>query len=220
MPDANEFWGKYLPFIKQNWLPLALGLFGLILFTYGLIALLSSASNKSDLTFEPAKSASDSAQAQTNTQNIVVDVEGAVVKPGIYSLNQGARVQEALVLALGLSEKADRNWVEKNLNLAAKLSDGAKIYIPRLGEANPPAGGSTTNVVQGVSSGIDSVGSSALINVNNASLAELDILPGVGPATAQKIINNRPYTTVDELLSKKSVNSKVFSQIKDKVTVN
>ncbi len=216
MPDVHEFWGKYLPVIKQNWLPLALGLFGLILFIYGLIALLGSASNKSDLTFEPAKSASNSAQTQTNTQNIIVDVEGAVVKPGIYTLNQGARVQEALVLALGLSEKADRNWVEKNLNLAAKLSDGAKIYIPRLGEAQ----NSTTNVVQGVSSGTDTVGSSALINVNNASLGELDTLPGVGPATAQKIIGNRPYTTVDELLSKKSVNSKVFSQIKDRVSVN
>lgn len=213
MPDAREFWGKYLPVIKQNWLPLALGLFGLILFIYGLIALLGSASNKSDLTFEPAKSASDSAQLASN---IVVDVEGAVVKPGTYSLNQGARVQEALVLALGLSEKADRNWVEKNLNLAAKLSDGAKIYIPRLGEAQ----NSTTNVVQGVISGADVVGSSALINVNNASVGELDTLPGVGPATAQKIIGNRPYATVDELLSKKSVNSKVFSQIKDKVSVN
>lgn len=212
--NFQSFKDNFKSFIKQNWLPLALGLFGLILFTYGLIALLGSASNKSDLTFEPAKSASDS--AQTNAQNIVVDVEGAVVKPGTYSLNQGARVQEALVLALGLSEKADRNWVEKNLNLAAKLSDGAKIYIPRLGEAQ----NSTTNVVQGVSSGADVVGSSALINVNNASLGELDTLPGVGPATAQKIIGNRPYVTADELLSKKSVNSKVFSQIKDKVSVN
>ncbi len=214
MLDAREFWGKYLPFIKQNWLPLALGLVGLILFVYGLIALLGSASNKSDLTFEPAKSASDS--AQVNTQTIVVDVEGAVVKPGVYSLNQGARVQDALVLASGLSEKADRNWVEKNLNLAAKLSDGAKIYIPRLGEVQENA----TSAVQGASLATDTVGSSVLININTASLAELDILPGVGPVTAQKIINNRPYATVDELLSKKSVNSKVFSQIKEKVSIN
>ena len=211
--NFQSFKDNFKPFIKQNWLLLALGLFGLILFIYGLIALLGSASNKSDLTFEPAKSASDSAQLASN---IVVDVEGAVVKPGIYTLSQGARVQEALVLALGLSEKADRNWVEKNLNLAAKLSDGTKIYIPRLGETQ----NGTTNVVQGVSSGTDVVGSNALINVNNASVAELDTLPGVGPATAQKIIGNRPYATVDELLSKKSVNSKVFSQIKDKVSVN
>ena len=218
MPDAREFWGKYLPVIKQNWLPLALGLFGLILFIYGLIALLGSASNKNDLTFESAKSASDS--AKTNAQNIIVDVEGAVVKPGIYSLNQGSRVQDALILALGLSEKADRNWVEKNLNLAAKLSDGVKIYIPRLGETNPPVGGSSMDVVKGVSSGTDVIDSTALININNASAGELDTLPGVGPVTAQKIIDNRPYTAIDELLSKKSVNSKVFSQIKDKVSVN
>ncbi len=214
--NFQSFKDNLKPFIKQNWLPLALGLVGLILFIYGLIALLGSASNKSDLTFKPAKPASDSAILKTNTQNIVVDVEGAVVKPGVYTLNQGARVQEALVLALGLSEKADRNWIEKNLNLAAKLSDGAKIYIPRVGEVQS----NRTNVVQGVSLGTDTVTSNALINVNTASGAELDTLPGVGPATAEKIINNRPYSTVDELLSKKSVNGKVFSQIKDKVSVN
>ncbi|MCL5435293.1 MAG: ComEA family DNA-binding protein [Patescibacteria group bacterium] len=211
---ARQAGEKYLPVIKQNRLPLGLGLLGLILFIYGLIALLGSASNKSDLTFEPAKSASDS--AQTNTQNIVVDVEGAVVKPGIYSLALGSRVQEALVLALGLSQTADRNWVEKNLNLAAKLTDGAKIYIPRLGEVQ----NNTANFVQGASSGTDTITSSALINVNTASGAELDTLPGIGAATAQKIINNRPYASVEELLSKKAVNSKVFSQIKDKVSVN
>ncbi len=117
---------------------------------------------------------------------------------------------------MGLPEKADRNWVEKNLNLAAKLSDGAKIYIPKLGELQ----NNTTNFVQGISSEGNVTGSNSLINVNTVSASELDTLHGVGPVTAQKIISNRPYQSVDELLSKKSVNSKVFSQIKDKVSVN
>ncbi|MCL6096355.1 MAG: ComEA family DNA-binding protein [Patescibacteria group bacterium] len=215
---AQQAREKYLPFIKQNRLPLALGLIGLTLFAYGLISLLSLASNKTDSAFAPAKQASEIGQVspQANSQKIVVDVEGAVVKPGIYSLALGSRVQEALVLALGLSQAADRNWVEKNLNLAVKLTDGAKIYIPRLGEAQ----NNTTNVVGGVSSATDVLGANALINVNTATSSELDALPGVGPVTAEKIINNRPYASVDDLLSKKAVNSKVFSQIKDKVTVN
>lgn len=88
---------------------------------------------------------------------------------------------------MGLSEKADRNWVEKNLNLAAQLSDGVKIYIPKIGEAQ----NSTTNVVQGISSNDNTVGSRSLVNVNSASLSDLDTLSGVGPATAQKIITIR-----------------------------
>ncbi len=213
MLDARGLSEKYLPLLRLNWLPLSLGLVGLIFFIYGLIALLGSASSKGDLTFQSATEASDSAKLASN---IAVDVEGAVVKPGIYALSQGSRVQDALVLAFGLSEKADRSWVEKNLNLAAKLSDGAKIYIPRLGELQ----NSTTNFVQGVASDGSIANPNSLINVNSASSSELDALPGVGPATAQKIINNRPYNSVDELLSKKSVNSKVFSQIKDKVSIN
>ena len=137
-----------------------------------------------------------------------------MVKPGVYSLNQDARIQNVLVSALGFAENADRSWVEKNLNLAGKLSDGGKIYIPRIGESQAAAA-----AVQGVSTS-NLVGVSALININSASLSELDSLPGVGPVTAQKIVNNRPYATVDELLSKKSVSSKVFSQVKDRVSIN
>lgn len=214
MDDARDYVKRYLPLLKLNWLPIALGLSGLIFFIYGLIALLSLSSNKREIVLEQAGFPKET--TKENLQSITVDIEGAVVKPGIYTLKQGARAQEALVLALGLSENADRNWVEKNLNLASKLSDGAKIYIPRAGELQ----NSATSYVQGVASdgNIASVGS--LINVNTATSSELDTLPGVGPATAQKIISNRPYATVDELLSKKSVNSKVFSQIKEKVSVN
>jgi competence protein ComEA len=215
---AQQARKKYLPFIKQNWLPLALGFVGLMLFAYGLISLLSSASNKTESDFEPAKQSSEieKINSQSNAGKIVVDVEGAVVNPGIYSLTLGSRVQEALVLASGLSESADRSWVEKNLNLAAKLSDGAKIYIPRLGEIK----NSALTPSQGISTGAGIEGASGLVNVNIATASELDALPGVGPVTAEKIINNRPYAGIDDLLSKKAISSKVFSQIKDKVTVN
>ena len=213
MLDARQVLEKYAPFLRLNWIPLALGLLGLIFFIYGLIALLGTASKNNDLVFESSNSASASAKI---TADIAVDVEGAVIKPGMYSLAMGSRVRDALVSAGGLSAFADRLWVEKNLNLAAKLSDGAKIYIPRAGEAQNPAINLTqTGVPQG---GV--VGSETLINVNSATGAELDTLPGIGPVTAEKIINNRPYSSVDELLSRKVVTDKVFSQIKDKITVN
>ncbi|MCL5746847.1 MAG: ComEA family DNA-binding protein [Patescibacteria group bacterium] len=213
MLDARQVLEKYAPFLRLNWIPLGLGLLGLIFFIYGLIALLGTASKSNDLVFESSNSASASAKI---TADIAVDVEGAVINPGMYSLRERSRVRDALVSAGGLSAFADRGWVEKNLNLAAKLSDGVKIYIPRAGEAQNAATNLTqTGVPQG---GI--VGSAALINVNTATSAELDTLPGIGPVTAEKIINNRPYSSVDELLSKKAVTDKVFSQIKDKVTAN
>lgn len=114
---AQQAHEKYLPVIRHYWLPLALGFLGLILFVYGLIALFNPASNKTDSTFAPAKQALDIQQVnpQVNFQKIVVYIEGAVVKPGIYSLALNSRVQDVLILASG-------------------LSDGAKIYIPRLGE--------------------------------------------------------------------------------------
>lgn len=213
MLDARQVLEKYAPFLRLNWIPLALGLLGLIFFVYGLIALLGTASKNNDLVFESSNSASASAKI---TADIAVDVEGAVIKPGMYSLAMGSRVRDALVSAGGLSAFADRLWVEKNLNLAAKLSDGAKIYIPRAGEAQNAA----TNLTQtGVPQGVI-VGSETLVNVNSATGAELDTLPGIGPVTAEKIINNRPYSSVDELLSRKVVTDKIFSQIKDKITAN
>jgi competence protein ComEA len=195
--------------VKQNWLPIALGLIGLTFFIYGLISLLGMNETTSDLTLEPAKSAT------TETQKVIVDVEGAVVNPGVYKLETGARVQDALITAGGLTEKADRDWVEKNLNLAAKLSDTAKLYIPRAGELQ----NETKNLVQEGVIGTDVLSAENLINVNTATISDLDTLPGIGEVTAEKIISNRPYGSIDELLSKKAVSSKVFSQIKDKVTV-
>jgi len=67
-------------------------------------------------------------------RTIFVDLEGAVEKPGLYELPAGARINDLLIRAGGLSARADRDWVERNLNLAQKLADGVKIYIPRRGE--------------------------------------------------------------------------------------
>jgi competence protein ComEA len=137
-----------------------------------------------------------------------VDIEGAVVIPGVYKLTQNSIIQDALVASGGLSAAADRDWVSKNINLAAKLSDGAKIYIPKIGEITTSSPQTSTT----------DTSTSALVNINTASSDALDALPGVGPVTVDKIVNGRPYQNINELLDKKVVSSKVFSEIKDKIS--
>jgi len=201
-------------FIRKNLFVVILASLGMIFFVYGLIGLLGQASNSEDIAIEssaqekPARNASQGDAGET-TETITVDVEGAVVKPGVYSINANARVKDALIAASGLGNDADRDWVAKSLNMAAKVSDGSKIYIPRFGES-----------VQAtvLSSGI--AGNTGAINLNSASSQELDSLSGIGPVTAEKIISGRPYSSINDLLEKKVVSEKVFNQIKDKISTN
>ena len=141
---------------------------------------------------------------------IKVDVEGQVLNPGVYSLNADSRVQDALIAAGGLTSDANRNAI----NLAAKLIDGQKIYVPAVGESvssygNNPNQGSTLN----------SGDISGLISINSATEAQLDSLPSIGPVTAQKIINGRPYSSIEEILSKKAVGKATFGKIKDLISL-
>ncbi|MBU2052226.1 ComEA family DNA-binding protein [Patescibacteria group bacterium] len=142
-------------------------------------------------------------QASESAGTIYVDVGGAVMRPGLYQLKSDSRVNDALVAGGGLAKDADRDWISQNLNLAAKLTDGIKVYLPfRDSNKDSPS----------QSKGLS-------LNINTASLAELDQLWGVGPATAQKIIDNRPYAKVEDLLDKKAVKANVYEAIKDKITV-
>lgn len=196
---------------KSLYLPIVLAVCGLIFLSIGLIQLgnsktTSENSQNINATIRDVQAASSSA----SQLGLHVDVEGAVASPGVYVLLQNTRVQDALVAAGGLSGSADRDFVAKSLNLAAKLTDGAKIYIPKVGEL--PQSGSTTTTSGYAGAQVH------LIDINAASSDELDSLPGIGPATAQKIIAGRPYTAVSDLQTKKIVSSSVYTKIKDLVT--
>lgn len=206
--DIQEFVSKYSPLVKKHWLPLALGILGMTFFTYGLMGLFTAnKTNSEDIVFEASAEKSIAVEAKI----ILVDIEGAVVKPGVYKLPAESRIQDAFIAAGGLAATADRKYIAKNFNLATKLIDGAKIYVPFVGEA--VNGGSVLNTIsEGVTVG-------ALININTSSQSQLESLPGIGPVTAQKIIAGRPYGSIDEMLNKKVVGSKVFGQIKDKISV-
>ena len=205
--DTSDLVSRFLPLVKKHWLPLSLGSLGMIFFTYGLIGLFVANKTSTDNIVFEASSEKNSVEAKT----IAIDIEGAVVRPGLYKLPQDSRMQDALIVAGGLAASADRQFIFKNLNLATKLTDGAKIYIPFVGESVIGSG------VLNTSSQVGTVGS--LVNINSSSQSQLEVLPGIGPASALKIIAARPYSSIDELLKKKIVSSKVFDQIKDKITI-
>jgi len=134
---------------------------------------------------------------------LVVDVTGAVAHPGVYRLAAGSRTVDALLAAGGMTGEADLDA----LNKAAPIRDGQRIYVPRPGET-VPAG---------------SAGSDAQlkIDVNHATAAELEALPGIGPTTAARIVRSRgghPFTRIEDLQTRGLVTARVFADIKDMVT--
>jgi len=143
-------------------------------------------------------------------KEIVVEVEGAVDKPGIYRLPIGSRHQDALIAAGGMNTSADRSLVAKTLNMAAKLKDGMKLYIPHKGDVLSVTGNGGSSVA-GVATSI--------ISINSGTVGELDSLPGVGLVTANKIISNRPYGSLEELTTKKAVSKSVFEKIRDMISL-
>lgn len=139
---------------------------------------------------------------------IKVDISGAVIMPDVYSLSSEDRVEDVIKLAGGFSSEVNTEFVAKKLNLSQKISDGMKIYIPFKGESGGVMGASSTG---GAGSGT---------SINNSTSSELEALPGIGPVTAGKIINGRPYQDINELLYKKVVSKSVFEKIKDLVELN
>ena len=158
---------------------------------------------------------SDSKKASTASE-VYVDVDGAVVTPGVYRLREGARVAQAIDAAGGLTPEAD----VAGLNRASKVVDGQKIYVPHVGEQQ------TVDAVAGSGPGGASAGTSVvsdLVNINTANAAELQTLSGVGPSMAQSIIDERtqngPFTSIEDLMRVSGIGEKKFAKIKDCICI-
>lgn len=152
----------------------------------------------------------DDQRSKIEDRKIQVDVQGEVVKPGVYRLDSDARIKDVITAAGGLAAKADRIWVARFVNMAQKVVDGSKIYIP----AEHPAGISNDQF------SISNDGASGgFININTALVGELDTLPGIGMTRAKAIVAGRPYGAIEELISKKILPQSVFDKIKDKMSV-
>ncbi|MCS7285595.1 MAG: helix-hairpin-helix domain-containing protein [Anaerolineae bacterium] len=137
-----------------------------------------------------------------------VYVSGAVLHPDVYSLPPGSILKDALMAAGGPSPEADLD----SINLAMPLRDGMHVFVPRKGEATPAAAPVAP-----------SPSSPSLININTASQAELESLPGIGPTLARRIIEFRethgPFKSIEDLKKVPGIGEAIFSRIKDLITV-
>ncbi|MFI5259608.1 MAG: helix-hairpin-helix domain-containing protein [Candidatus Limnocylindrales bacterium] len=162
-----------------------------------------------DLVSVPGESPASRSQASQTM--VVVQVAGAVLRPGVYSLPAGSRVADAIQAAGGYSTDVDPRAAETKLNLAAKLQDAQSIVVPRRGDVASGSPGTHSSLEPG-----------APINLNTATAEQLDSLPGIGPATAAKIISSReqlPFASVDDLVSRKLVSASTLAKFRDLVTV-
>ncbi|MBM4427651.1 MAG: ComEA family DNA-binding protein [Chloroflexi bacterium] len=155
---------------------------------------------------------------------IAVHVIGAVPRPGLYEFAEGARVQDAIDAAGGMLSTANTDAI----NLAALLTDGQQLTIPYQ-SGNEPVEDATTlelpgAVVEETESAAGTNPSGDLININTASLDELNALPGIGPTIAQRIIDyreqNGAFSTIEEIMDVSGVGPTTFDNIKDLITVN
>lgn len=195
------------------------------------LAMASFNSRSSGVSFEPSDEASasdvrgsgdaspddESSAKSSSAAEVYVDVDGAVVRPGVYRLKDGARVSQAIDAAGGLTAEADVT----GLNRASKITDGQKIYVPTVGEQQAAAavGGAESSAATTPGAG----SSSGLVNINTASAAELQTLSGIGPSMAQSIIDERTkngaFASVDDLMRVSGIGEKKLAKIKDCICV-
>ena len=157
--------------------------------------------------------------AATATPSMIrVYVNGAVRQTAVYELPPHSLVQQAIEAAGGFNEEANTAVI----NLAQPLSDGAQVYVPTQGEEISPL--VTLNQTTETSSNrSETINVAGLININTATKAELETLPGIGPSTAQNILDHRdangPFQTLENIMDVSGIGDGRFNQIKDLITV-
>ena len=149
----------------------------------------------------------DITETGLETEEIIVHIDGEVVKPGLVYLPAGARIADAISAAEGTTELANISKV----NLAYELKDGQKIYIPSIHDTED------ISYIQ------NDAGNNSLINLNTATQAELETLPGVGAATATKIIDyrtkNGKFKTIEDIMNVSGIGEAKFNNIKDYICI-
>ncbi|SDL32452.1 helix-hairpin-helix domain-containing protein [Streptococcus equinus] len=179
-------------------------------------ALSTSFSTSSGETSQPKTAAS---ALKSESDKIFVDIKGAVRKEGVYELISGSRVTDVVKLAGGFTDDADK----KSVNLAEKVADEAVIYVARVGEEVTPAS-TPSQAKNTAASGAQQDADSAQINLNTATLEELQTISGIGAKRAQDIIdyrdNNGGFSSVDDLKNVSGIGEKTLEKLKAEVTVD
>lgn len=157
-----------------------------------------------------------SSQQSSQPDKIYVDLKGAVKHPGVYALDQGSRVFDLLEMAGGLTEDA----AERALNQAQLLVDQQSLYVPTMEEWEAESQGPQANLV-GSQDPLVSSPNSGKVNINQADLAQLETLPGIGAKKAQAIIDyrtaNGSFHSLEDLGKVKGIGPKMLEKLKDLV---
>ncbi|KRD92448.1 competence protein ComE [Bacillus sp. Root239] len=156
---------------------------------------------------------SDQVNSSQDSPFVMVDIKGAVQKPGVYQLPKDARVKDALAQAGGATKEANL----RQLNLASKLQDEMAVYIPAAGEEIPPSSPVSSISSSGTSN------DQSLVNINTANTDELQTLNGIGPSKASAIVSYREenglFQTVEDLGKVSGIGEKSLEKIKAQITV-
>ncbi|MDR3127804.1 MAG: helix-hairpin-helix domain-containing protein [Bifidobacteriaceae bacterium] len=163
---------------------------------------------------EPIANTNNNQLLDLTNSKLFIDIQGEINKPGVYELDVGSRVSDVIKLADGLKKSADASTI----NQARKLTDGEQIYIPKINTSQTdnsnlnqnPNNQTLSNSVSG-------------ININTATITELDTLNGIGPAIAQRIIDyrtqNGSFSNIDEIKNVKGIGDAIFDKIKDQIRI-
>ena len=159
-------------------------------------------------------SAGESQSTEVPAHEITVYVTGAVNRPGVVTLKEGARIADAVNSCGGVLPTGDA----ERINMAQVLKDGQKVQVPEKAQAAKAAAADKSK-----SAKAGSPGDGALVNINTADLQALDALPGIGPSTAQKIIDYREtegaFQDIADLKKIKGIGESKFAKLKDKICI-
>lgn len=193
---------------RVYYLPIILGFLSLLFIALSITIFIKSYQKIPPVTFSSdGKEASIAGSMSVKETTILVDIEGEVVRPGVYRMQEGARIDDLIGFAGGFTEEADIDEVARIVNRAARMTDGAKIYIPGIQDAEAPR---YTAI---------STDETHTININTATAQELESLRGVGPVTSAAIISARPYQRTEELVEKKVMSRSLFEKLKDQLVL-
>lgn len=166
----------------------------------------------------PVPVATPTAVPSSTPAPVRVYVTGAVREPDVYVLSPGSIVKDAVIAAGGVTGDADL----ERINLAVQVHDQQQVYVPRQGEGTPPVPPVGT-ALPAAGSRLDVV-SVSIVNINSASAAELEALPGIGPAFAQRIVDYRtehgPFVVVEDIMEVKGIGPTTFAKLEDLITVH